>query len=300
MNDLFSTDKRIIDLNAKDLFSIENFATLQELSGNMIDEKTQTLRNINLIDLDSISRNRSMYQFDGFVEALNSPYVQELIHRGTFFGELDHPDPNCSRERFMKVDKDNISHRIINPHLEGKTIKSNVQMVAPKGNIPWDWITKGSNISFSVRVLTPNYEERTDGQGQKYIYKHSNMRLITWDLISSAPGFKNMSIVEDVDSYDASKLPIGMGTQNSNENWEGIHINWTQGRKKDEFMRLLKSQESLPIFEDIYGFDMKNVNNISYSKEGLITLTLDNSKEYSRSIKIPTNVYKVNQVLGLE
>lgn len=289
MSNLFSTDRQIIDLNAKDLFSIENFATLQELSGNMIDEKTKTLRNINLIDLDSISRNRSMYQFEGFVEALNSPYVQELIHRGTFFGELDHPDPNCSRERFMKVDKDNISHRIVNPHLERKTIKSDVRMVAPKGNIPWDWITTGSNISFSVRVLTPNYEERTDNSGQKYIYKHSAMRLITWDLISSAPGFKNMSIVEDVDSYDASK-----------EDWSGIHLSWTKERKKEEFKRLLNSQESLPIMEDIYGFDMKNVKNISYSKEGLITLTLDNSKEYSRSIKIPTNVYKVNQVLGLD
>lgn len=289
---IFSPERTIIDLNAKDMFSIESFAEMQHLSSDMIDEKTQTLRNCKLIDLDAISRNRSMYQFEGFVQAFRTPYIQELVHRGTFFGELDHPDPNCSRERFMKVDKDNISHRMINPHLEGKSIRSNVQMVAPKGYIPWDWITKGSNISFSVRILTPNYEERSDNAGNGYVYKHGQMRLVTFDLISSAPGFKQASIVEDVDSYDASKI--------SAESWAGIHCKWTADRKKEEFKMLLESQESLPIMEDIYGFSLKNAKDISYSAEGLITITTNDSPEYKRSIKIPTNVYKINQILGAE
>ena len=42
---------------------------------------------------------------------------------------------------------------------------------------------------------------------------------------------------------------------------------------------------------------MKEVNDISYSKEGLITINLVKTPEYTKSIKIPTNVYKVNQVL---
>jgi hypothetical protein len=62
-------------------------------------------------------------------------------------------------------------------------------------------------------------------------------------------------------------------------------------------MNLLKSQESLPIMEDIYGFSMKDVKDISYSEEGLISLLIKDNGEYSQSIKIPTNVYKVNQIL---
>ena len=85
------------------------------------------------------------------------------------------------------------------------------------------------------------------------------------------------------DKYDASK-----------ENWTGIKsVSWTLGRKKEEFVNLLKSQETLPMLEDIYHFSINDVKSMSYSKEGLITLALNKTS----SIKIPTNVYKVNQVL---
>lgn len=288
MSDLFSADRRIIDLNSKDMFTIESFNTLQKLSNGKIDEKTKTIKDMLWISMDTISRNRSMYAAEGYWNALhNSMYINELIHRGTWFGELDHPDPNCSRERFMTVDHDNISHRLQRYHREGNDIIGDIQFVAPKGYIPWDWIMSGSNISLSTRVLTPNYVEKKDANGDPYMYKYGEMRLVTLDCISSAPGFKEASIVRDVDSYDASS-----------ENFKGINFSWTADRKKEEFMNLLNSQESLPILEDIYGFDMKSVKDIGYSKEGLITINLCKNSEYSRSIKIPTNVYKVNQVLG--
>ena len=286
---IYSCDRKVIDLNAKDMFCIESFTQLQNLSESKIDVEKQMLRDVELIPLDKISRNNAMYAGEAIINALNSPYIQEQIKRGTFFGELDHPDPHCSRERFLHVEKDNICHRLINPHPATSCIRSDVQFVQPKGYIPWDWITKGSNISFSIRILTPNYEERRDANGNSYVYKFGNQRLVTWDLISSLPGFKEASIVTDVDSYDASKESYD---QDGN-----VHISWVKGRNKDEFKRLLESQESLPILEDIYGFSMKEVNDISYSKEGLITINLVKTPEYTKSIKIPTNVYKVNQVL---
>ena len=270
------------------MFTIESFNTLQKLSNGKIDEKTKTIKDMLWISMDTISRNRSMYAAEGYWNALhNSMYINELIHRGTWFGELDHPDPNCSRERFMTVDHDNISHRLQRYHREGNDIIGDIQFVAPKGYIPWDWVTSGSNISLSTRVLTPNYVEKKDANGDPYMYKYGEMRLVTLDCISSAPGFKEASIVRDVDSYDASS-----------ENFKGINFSWTADRKKEEFMNLLNSQESLPLLEDIYGFNMKSVKDIAYSKEGLITINLCKNKEYSRSIKIPTNVYKVNQILG--
>ena len=288
MDNFFSADRKIIDLNSKDMFTIESFNTLQKLSNGKIDEKTKTIKDMLWISMDTISRNRSMYAAEGYWAAIHdSMYINELIHRGTWFGELDHPDPNCSRERFMTVDPDNISHRLCRYHREGNDIIGDIQFVAPKGYIPWDWVNSGSNISLSTRVLTPNYTERKDANGDPYVYKYGEMRLVTLDCISSAPGFKEASIVRDVDTYDASS-----------ENFKGINLSWTANRKKDEFMHLLNSQESLPLLEDIYGFSMKDVKNIAYSEEGLITINLCDKPEYSRSLKIPTNVYKVNQVLG--
>ena len=41
----------------------------------------------------------------------------------------------------------------------------------------------------------------------------------------------------------------------------------------------------------------KDVKDISYSEEGLISLLIKDNGEYSQSIKIPTNVYNVNQIL---
>lgn len=288
MTDLFSSDRKVIDLSSKDMFTIESFNTLQKLSNGKIDEKTKTIKDMLWISMDTISRNRSMYAAEGYWAALHdSMYINELVHRGTWFGELDHPEPNCSRERFMTVDHDNISHRLVRYHRQGNDIIGDIQFVAPKGYIPWDWVNSGSNISLSTRVLTPNYVEKKDASGNPYMYKYGEMRLVTLDCISSAPGFKEASIVRDVDSYDASQ-----------ENLNGIHLSWTEGRKKEEFMKLLKSQESLPLLEDIYGFSMEDVSDIAYSNEGLITINLTKNREYSRSVKIPTNVYKVNQVLG--
>ena len=289
-HNLFSPDRRIIDLNSKDLFSIETLSTMQKFSPCNIDEKRKIVYDWPMIELDAISRNRSLYEAGGFLRALGSPYIQELIKRGTWFSELDHPAPNCSRERFLTVDKDNINHRIMRyKHNANNVITGDIQFVAPKGPISWSWVQEGVNLSLSTRILTPNYEERQGPDGQPYIHKFGNMRLVGFDMISSAPGFKSMSIVPNVDQYDASK-----------EDWSGIHLNWTAGRKKEEFMKLLNSQESLPIMEDIYGFSLKDAKNISYSAEGMIIIDIDRGKYHSRSIHIPTNVYKINSILGCD
>jgi len=294
MSNIYSCERNIIDLNAVDMFSIESFATLQKISGNKIDEKRKMIRDMTLIEFDVCSRNEAMYSGKDIVAAIDgSVYIQELVQRGTWFGELDHPDPGCSRERFLRVDKDNISHRIGRYSHNSERMIGDVYLVAPKGHIPWDWIQSGSNLSLSVRVLTPNYKEMTDEQtGRPYVYKYGPMRMVCFDMISSAPGFKSASIISDVDSYNAAAADV------SAENWKGINAKWTAGRKKEEFLHLLKSQESLPILQDVYGFDISKADKISYSQEGLISIVTKKTSEYSQTINIPTNVYKVNQVLG--
>jgi hypothetical protein len=146
---------------------------------------------------------------------------------------------------------------------------------------------KGINFGWSIRTLTPNYEERKDANGNPYIYKFGSCRTVAFDTVSIT-GFKKCSVVSNVDSYDASK-----------ENLNNISMHWTKKRSKEEFKRLLSSQESLPLMEDIYGFNLADVDDISYSNEGLITIVTKRTKGYTQAVKIPTNVYKVNQILGL-
>lgn len=286
-SNIFSCERNVIDMNAKDLFSIETFfnEAMLNMSDCKFEEDKQIIRHAPLIALNKVSRNMSMYQDTAILNALQSPYVAELFKRGTCFCELEHPDINCTRERFMKVDPDNTCGRVMNYNREGDLLRGDFQFVQPKGYIPLDWFKKGINFGWSIRILTPNYEERKDMNGNPYVYKHGDMRFISFDVVRIG-GFKEASIVTDVDSYDASK-----------ENWNGIHASWTNKRKKEEFKRLLEAQESLPIMEDIYGFSMKDVKNISYSEEGLITIVLDNDRNHSKAVKIPTNTYRVNQVL---
>lgn len=287
---IYSCDRRVIDLNSKDCFSIESFnSTMMSVSDCEYDEQKEIIRNAPLISLNKVSRNGSMYDGDAILKALKSPYIDELFRRGVCFCELEHPDPDCTRERFLKVDENNVCGRIMNYKVaDNSMLRGDFQFVQPKGYIPKDWFDKGINFGWSIRILTPNYEERRDAEGKPYVFKHGEMRFVSFDCVR-INGFKEASIVTDVDSYDASK-----------ENYDqdgNVHISWIKGRNKDEFKRLLESQESLPILEDIYGFSMKEVNDISYSKEGLITINLVKTPEYTKSIKIPTNVYKVNQVL---
>lgn len=290
MNNIFSCEKKIIDLNSKDAFSIETFMNenMLKLSQCDYDEKKQIIRNAPMIALNQISRNGSMYEDKMIIDSFESPYIAELFQRGTFFSELEHPPMDCSRERFMTVVKDNVCGRFMNWYVNksDNTIYGNYQFVQPKGYIPKDWYDKGINFGWSIRTLTPNYEERKDANGNPYIYKFGNCRLVTVDTVSIT-GFKKCSVVSNVDSYDASK-------ENLN-----ISMHWTKKRSKEEFKRLLSSQESLPLMEDIYGFNLADVDDISYSNEGLITIVTKRTKGYTQAVKIPTNVYKVNQILGL-
>lgn len=291
-SDIFSCEKRIIDLNSKDAFSIETFMNehMLELSKCDYDEKKQIIHNAPMIALDQVSRNGSMYDGKMIVESLQAPYVAELFHRGTFFSELEHPPMDCSRERFMTVMKDNVCGRFMNwkRNPSDNTIYGNYQFVQPKGYVPKDWLEKGINFGWSIRTLTPTYEERKDAKGNPYVYKFGTCRTVAVDTVSIT-GFKQCSFVSDVDSYDASK-----------ESFNNIKLCWTKKRSKEEFKRLLSSQESLPLMEDIYGFNFADVDDISYSNEGLITIVTKRTKNYTQAVKIPANVYKINQILGIK
>ena len=87
MSRLFSYEKQIIDLNAKDMFAVESFTRLQKVAEGRIDEKNRIIHDMPLMDMDTISRNRSLYEADGYWTATQSPFIQEKIRRGTLMGD---------------------------------------------------------------------------------------------------------------------------------------------------------------------------------------------------------------------
>lgn len=282
---IYSCERNIIDLNKADLFSVETLTQeFQKMA--KIDEKNKIISDVIVMNLDTVSRNNSKYEAEGYWNSLQDPFVLELVQRGVLFGEYEHPDLNCSRERFITVDKNNISHRNLNYWRDKNNpniIRSNVQFLGPKGDEVWDYISKGCNMAFSTRSVTPNYAEKQDPSGQKYILKYGGMKFISWDCVR-IPGFKNASIINP-EIYDAS-------AKFAKESFNKYSV---KKRKKEEFLKLLKSQEALPILEDIYGFSLDNNTNVDYSSEGFITIGLDKTK----SIKISANTYKINQILCL-
>ena len=75
MNNIFSCEKKIIDLNSKDAFSIETFMNenMLKLSQCDYDEQKQIIRNAPMIALNQISRNGSMYEDKMIIDSFESP-----------------------------------------------------------------------------------------------------------------------------------------------------------------------------------------------------------------------------------
>lgn len=95
------------------------------------------------------------------------------------FGELEHPDPNCSRVRFMEFDKDNISSKIKSAQYQElcndsgtKGVRSYILNDEPE--------TK--KIEPEVEILHPNTSENIrnfinampDGQKEDFIKSNSD------------------------------------------------------------------------------------------------------------------------------
>lgn len=287
---MLSMERKIIDLTAMDMMSIESVGGIQKFSE--IDVKNQIVKTT-LMNFDDISRNDSLYERNSIINAIKSPYIEELLRRGAFWIELGHPPVNCDKMRFFTIDMDNICGKVVNYDIGKDGITGKVQFVKPKGPIVWDWVEKDTNVSFSIRIFTPNYKlkDKTDGSGKKYTHKFGTMQLISFDCVT-IPGYRAASIADDT-TYDARNV-IPNSSVPSEESFKGISLQWESQRKKDEMIHLIKSQETFDIMQNIYGFEINVGDNISYSEEGFLTIQLDKG----RSMKIGTDIIKINQILG--
>jgi hypothetical protein len=200
VNSIVSKGK-LIDFNKPIVCSIESFVSEGAAKVDIIDEKKRIVQT-RLAELGTISRNRCFYGIEEVMRSLKeSRYVQENLSQNTWFGEKEHPPRNCDMKRFMKIDDDRISHSIRKYWFDGEFISGIVQYIPPWGPSIWDWITNAdANMAFSLRIYTPNYIEKQDGNG-KYIVKSYPMYPVTFDCVNT-PGYRKCRI-NDPDSFAA-------------------------------------------------------------------------------------------------
>ena len=288
-------DHRVIDLSRPAILSVEEFP--RELKALLeVDEKNKIVTT-NLMQLDYISRNNSMYSGEDVVKSLEAAtWIEELRRQGKWMGEFEHPPRNTSIERFMLVDNDRVSHRIRKWWRKGDMLQGVVDFnPLPLGPRAWSWVSTGSNPSFSVRIYTKNYIEKTDSSGKKYLLKRGTMIPVTFDFVA-IPGFYSC-YAANPDNYDianqtAESLRLEFLKDRelvSDKTFES----WTFDFTKDNFKELVLSQESAPLLQEAIGIDLKTAD-IVYTTEGLIMI-----KPLGRKDKIlfPASTYELNRVL---
>ena len=291
-------EKLLINVNRPMYMAVEQFSDIVKLAN--IDPENKVCYPTLMIT-DKASRNGSVYCGPDYINSVEqSVYIQEQLKAGCWFGELTHPPSDCSQERFLTVDHNNISHRICSHVVHGNTITGKVKFVAPKGNILWDWITSGSNIAFSVRVLTPTYVKKKNEQGQTYIYKYGKMIPITYDAVF-VPGFREARML-DIDKYDASLEDLNdpnlkLFKQKYKDEWDLI-VKSRESFSKEEILKfsdlktLMQSQETAAILEDVFEFSMEDAK-ITLGNN-IVNIKINDNK----SLKIPTDSFLVSSVLA--
>ena len=302
-------DLKIIDLSQPAILSVEEFPRgLKALLE--IDEKNQVVIS-NIMELDSISRNNSMYSGEDFMKSLEAcVWIEEMRRNGKWFGEFEHPSKETSIERFMKVDDDRVSHRIRKYWRKGNMLQAEIDFKPlPLGPRAWSWVSSGSNPSFSVRVYTKNYVEKVSPTGKKYLHKIGKMIPVTFDFVT-IPGFYS-AYAADPDKYDiandnllarrdAASFDLDVERKTYLDTHKLISANsfesWKVEFSKDDFKNLVLAQESAPLLQEAFNMDLSKADMI-YTKEGLLVINPIEKDRKNQKIIVPAKTFELNRVL---
>ena len=302
-------ERLLININRPIYMAVEHFSELIKLAN--IDEETRTCHPI-LMLLDYPSRNGSVYCGADYVNSVEqSIYIQEQLAAGCWFGELTHPPHDCSQDRFITVSHENISHRICTHVVHGNRITGKIQFLPPKGDIVWAWVKTGSNMAFSVRVLTPTYVKKKNEMGQTYIYKYGKMMPVTYDAVF-VPGFKEARLY-DLNKYNASveslygEIVKEMNSTNNKkllefknkykDEWANIvRSSESYSRESNitysDLKSLMKSQEKARLLEDVFEFSMEDTKMVLGANNVNIKISPN------KTLRIPIDTFLVNSILA--
>lgn len=118
------------------------------------------------------TRNGFTFVEEEFVDAINTPYVQDRINGKRFYGELDHPSKS-DPDRFITVNLQNIAIRYNRIWIENHTLFAECETVnSPSGDIVRGMIESGAEIAVSYR-----------GYGVPKPEGGENIVIVAWDVV---------------------------------------------------------------------------------------------------------------------
>lgn len=148
-----ANDKIVAYLIAEDSMSNPN---IQIISDNK--EIRSAKIKADLQDTSELNRNRRRYPKPALQRGLGRENVQELIARGSWFGEAGHPI-NPSPQRQMTVVQENASHRILSYKFRGDIVEGIVKTAeSPMGYFMRNSILDQEDpmeSAFSLRAMGP-------------------------------------------------------------------------------------------------------------------------------------------------
>lgn len=289
--------QKLIDFSKPFLCSVEGYDPMptNEIF-DIVDEKKHIV-NTRLAHCNRISRNRCFYGLNDVLWALkNSKYVQECVAQGIWFGELEHPVRGSKLDRFMRIDDDRISHKIHKYWAEGDFLKGRVQFIPPYGDMVWRWITEADvNMAFSLRIYTPNYIKKKDGDGVPYVEKTTPMFPVTFDAVKT-PGYQEVRICDPNTFASKNEAYLSNGRSDMGVESALYSLSWEDDDPKNSFKKLLEStsQEDLNIIGDLFDMDMKKCKVFLNSDEYTVTYGAEDGREVTMNL----NAYLFNQVMN--
>lgn len=277
-------DRDIVDFSKPIMVSCESIAPFTER--NIVSNDGKILH-IDLLYFDICSRNNNMYPREDTIRSFNeSTWIQENLRNRTLFGELEHPSPESSLERFMFVEPTRYAWNILTMEDKGDHYEGDVGLCSPLGTtiaLP-NMKDYGCNYAASCRISTPNYVVKEYGGKKVYVKKYKQYP-VTIDMVST-PGIPTCRLVKDGE-YVAVKQNVNTGVESTNPLFIAEFSN-----PENAIRDMLKSKESGRILSDIYGIDFDKTK-ITLTKDKKVKLSV----ESGISATIPFNSYILADII---
>lgn len=266
----------LIDLTRPIIVSMESYTSLQ--NAHVVSDDGLTWH-IPLMYFDICSRNNNLYPSNDTKRSfIESTFVQENLRNRTWYGEAEHPPADSPMSRFMFIEPQRYAWNIMSLEDKGDHYEGDVGLCAPMGTDVIVPNTKrfGSNYAASCRIATPNYVVKEQG-GKKIYVKKYKLFPVTFDCVTT-PGIPQCRLVKDGVYKAGESLAPSMIAEFSNP--------------ADEIVKMMASEESGRILQDIYGIDYKNAKAV-LTKDNKVKL----STESGATATIALNSYILSSVL---
>lgn len=207
-----------------------------------------------------LNRNKRMYLADNIMDKINNDeFIQDMLRRNTWVGEMDHPAPNKVGEqltvnRISNLDYTRSSHYIRSPRLNGNLLEANIQTDSSNEH--------GMNLAIKIidGKIIPGYSARVFGELRSINNQPVVIvkKLVTYDCVPfqshrEANAKINQPLMEsanqNMDAFDFIRFPE-LAQMAANNSKEAEWLCEAFGLDIDNVVGLNKSGDSIVIQEN--------------------------------------------------